>query len=114
VRPVRLGPNVVGEDTIRDVYAYTLAALVFFILGTVLLVADAERVGVPITEFEALSASASTFFNIGPAFGRAGPYGTYEGFTWSSKVLMFLLMWIGRIEIIPVMVLLTPTFWRRT
>ncbi|WP_423998702.1 TrkH family potassium uptake protein [Haloarcula salina] len=113
VRPVRLGDEVVGEDTVRDVYAYTLVALVFFILGTVLLVADGERAGAPITEFEALSAAASMFFNIGPAFGRAGPFGTYEGFARSSKLLLILLMWIGRIEIVPVLVLVTPTFWRR-
>ncbi|QIO22654.1 TrkH family potassium uptake protein [Haloarcula sp. JP-L23] len=113
VRAVRVGRDVVSESTIRDVYAYTLVALVIFIVGTVLLVADAERVGDPITEFEALSAAASMFFNIGPAFGQAGPYGTYDGFARSSKLLMVLLMWVGRIEIIPVMVLLTPTFWRR-
>ncbi|NHX38125.1 MULTISPECIES: TrkH family potassium uptake protein [Haloarcula] len=113
VRPVRLGREIVDEDTVRDVYAYTLVALVFFILGTVLLVADGERAGAPITEFEALSAAASMFFNIGPAFGQAGPYGTYEGFAQSSKVLMILLMWVGRIEIVPVLVMLTPTFWTR-
>ncbi|MDS0222895.1 TrkH family potassium uptake protein [Haloarcula sp. S1AR25-5A] len=113
VRPVRLGRDVVSEDTVRDVYAYTLVALVFFIIGTVLLVVDGERAGAPITEFEALSAAASMFFNIGPAFGQAGPYGTYDGFVRSSKVLMILLMWIGRIEIVPVLVMLTPTFWTR-
>ena len=113
VRPVRLGSEAVSEDTVRDVYAYTLVALVFFVFGTLLLVVGGELSGVPITEFEALSAAASMFFNIGPAFGRAGPYGTYEGFARSSKVLMVLLMWIGRIEIVPVMVLLTPTFWKR-
>jgi trk system potassium uptake protein TrkH len=111
--PVRLGEEVIDESTVRDVYAYTLVAFVFFLVGTVLLVADGERTDVPLTEFEALSAAASMFFNIGPAFGQAGPYGTYEGFARSSKVLMFLLMWIGRIEIVPVLVLLTPTFWRR-
>ncbi|WP_254274142.1 TrkH family potassium uptake protein [Haloarcula marina] len=114
VRAVRLGDEVIGEETIRDVYAYTLVALLFFIVGTVLLVADGERTGATITEFEALSAAASMFFNIGPAFGQAGPYGTYDGFARSSKLLMVLLMWVGRIEIIPVLVLLTPTFWRRT
>jgi len=113
VRPVRLGRDIVDEGTVRDVYAYTLVALVFFIAGTLLLVVDGELSGTPITEFEALSAAASMFFNIGPAFGRAGPYGTYEGFARSSKVMMVLLMWIGRIEIVPVMVLLTPTFWKR-
>jgi trk system potassium uptake protein TrkH len=113
VRPVRLSNEAVSEDTVRDVYAYTLVALVFFIAGTLLLVVDGELSGTPITEFEALSAAASMFFNIGPAFGQAGPYGTYEGFARSSKVLMILLMWVGRIEIVPVLVLLTPTFWKR-
>jgi trk system potassium uptake protein TrkH len=113
VRPVRLSNEAISETTVRDVYAYTLIALVFFIVGTVLLVADGERAGVPVTEFEGLSAAASMFFNIGPAFGQAGPYGTYEGFARSSKVLMILLMWVGRIEIVPVLVMLTPTFWRR-
>ena len=113
VRAVRLGPEVVDEDTIRDVYAYTLVALVIFILGTVLLVANSERAGTQLTEFEALSAAASTFFNVGPAFGQAGPYGTYAGFARSNKLLMVAMMWVGRVEIIPVLVLLTPTFWRR-
>ncbi len=113
IRPVRLSNEAISEDTVRDVYAYTLVAMVFFVIGTVLLVVDGERAGAPITEFEALSAAASMFFNIGPAFGRAGPYGTYEGFARSSKVLMILLMWVGRIEIVPVLVMLTPTFWTR-
>jgi trk system potassium uptake protein TrkH len=113
VRAVRLGPDIVDEDTIRDVYAYTLVALVFFIVGTVLLVVNSDRTGTALTEFEALSAAASTFFNIGPAFGQAGPYGTYAGFPRSSKLLMVVMMWIGRVEIIPVLVLFTPTFWRR-
>ncbi|WP_225334518.1 TrkH family potassium uptake protein [Halomicrobium urmianum] len=112
VRVVRLSGDAVDEETIRDVYAYTLVALVFFLLATVLIVADGARANQSVTEFEALTAAASTFFNIGPAFGRAGPYGTYEGFARSSKVLMTLLMWVGRIEIIPVLVLLTPNFWR--
>jgi len=110
---VRLGEEVVDEETISDVYAYTLVALLIFIVGTVLLIVDGERAGAPITEFEGLTAAASMFFNIGPAFGRAGPYGTYEGFARSSKLLMILLMWVGRIEIIPVMVMLTPAFWKR-
>lgn len=63
-------------------------------------------------EFEALSASAATFFNIGPAFGVAGPMESYESFSKVSKVAMSFMMWVGRIEIIPVLVILTPTFWR--
>ncbi|MFC7097873.1 TrkH family potassium uptake protein [Halobaculum marinum] len=112
VRPVRLSGNVISEDTIRDIYAYTLVSLVFFIVATVVVVVDAARAGVAVTEFEAMGAAASTFFNVGPAFGIAGPFASYEPFPRSTKLLMTFLMWIGRIEIVPVLVLLTPSYWR--
>jgi len=112
IRPVRLSGNVVDEGTIRDIYAYTLVSLVFFIVATIIVVVDASRVQLNVSEFEAMSAAAATFFNVGPAFGIAGPLESYEPFPDSTKLLMTFLMWIGRIEIIPVLVLLTPSYWR--
>jgi trk system potassium uptake protein TrkH len=112
VRPVRLSGSVVDEETVRDIYAYTLVSLVFFIVATILVVVDASRVRLAVTEFEAMSAAASTFFNVGPAFGIAGPFASYEPFPPSTKLFMTCLMWIGRIEIVPVLVLLTPSYWR--
>jgi trk system potassium uptake protein TrkH len=113
IRPVRLSGNVVEENTVRDIYAYTLISLIFFVLGSVFVVVNSARVGHPVTELEALGASASTFFNIGPAFGQAGPFGTYETFPTTSKLFMTVLMWVGRIEIIPVLVMLRLSFWRQ-
>lgn len=112
IQPVRLSGNVVDEETIRDIYAYTLVSLVFFMLATIFVVVDALRMQARVTEFEAMSAAAATFFNVGPAFGIAGPLENYEPFPWTTKLLMTFLMWIGRIEIIPVLVLLTPSYWR--
>ncbi|MGB9986035.1 TrkH family potassium uptake protein [Salarchaeum japonicum] len=112
VKPVRLGGSVIEEDTIRDIYAYVLLTLVFFAAAAAFVAVDAARVGLPVSEFEAMGAAASTFLNIGPAFGLAGPLANYEAFPMSTKVVMTVLMWIGRIEIVPVLVLLTPTFWR--
>jgi trk system potassium uptake protein TrkH len=112
VRPVRLSGSVVDEETVRDIYAYTLVSILFFIVATILVVVDASRVRLPLTEFEAMGAAASTFFNVGPAFGVAGPFASYEPFPRSTKLLMTFLMWIGRIEIVPVLVLLTPSYWR--
>lgn len=112
IKPVRLSGEPIDEETIRDIYAYTLISLVFFGIATIFVVLDAARVGQSLTEFEAMSAAASTFFNIGPAFGIAGPMANYTGFSTSTTVVMTVLMWVGRIEIIPVLVLLTPSFWR--
>jgi trk system potassium uptake protein TrkH len=112
IRPIRLGDEVVAEETIRDVHGYVLLSLVIFALLTVFVVVNATRSGAGTDEFEAMGAAASTFLNIGPAFGAAGPYGSYAGFPAGTKAAMIVLMWIGRIEIIPVLVLLTPEFWR--
>ncbi len=112
VRPLRLGTTVIDEGTIRDIYAYVLLAIILFFALTIVLVSDAARVGNPVSEFEALGAAASIFLNIGPAFERAGPYDNYLVFSTTSRMIMIVMMWIGRIEIIPVLVLLTPAFWR--
>jgi len=111
VRPVRLSGSVVDEETVRDTYAFVLASLVIFFAFAVFVAVDAERAAFDIDEFEALSAAAATFFNIGPAFGEAGPMGGYGGFSDATRLGMTVMMWVGRIEIIPVLVLLTPTYW---
>lgn len=42
----------------------------------------------------------------------AGLMGTFEPFSPFAKVVMILLMWAGRLEIVPVAVLLTRRYWR--
>ena len=112
VSPVRLGGRVVGERAIRGIYAFTLLYLVFFSVATILIVVDTWRIGYEVTAFEAMSAVAATLGNVGPAFGTAGPMNSYLQFPRTSKLLMTFLMWLGRLEILPVLVLLTPAYWR--
>jgi len=116
IRPIRLSGSPVDEKTIRNVYSYTLIAIVGVFVISIFIVIDGARTGLyettEITQFDALGAAASTFLNIGPAFGPAGPYGTYAVFEPSTKALMVVIMWIGRIEIIPVLVLFTRSFWQ--
>ncbi|WP_281193456.1 TrkH family potassium uptake protein [Halorubrum sp. F4] len=111
VRPIRVTGKPVDEEVIRDIYGYLLLSIVIFFLLTVVIVVDAERADLRVTEFEAMGAAATTFLNIGPAFGEAGPYGTFASFSMTTRGVMVVLMWIGRIEIIPVLVLFTRAFW---
>ena len=113
VKPVRLGGFVVDEEVIKAVYGFTLLYLLVFGVATVLIALDAGRVGLELTTLEAVSASLATIGNIGPGFGLLGPFGSYLDFPWTSKLLMSFLMLIGRLEIIPVLVLFTGAFWRR-
>jgi trk system potassium uptake protein TrkH len=113
VKPVRLGGFVVDEEVIKAIYGFTLLYLLVFAVATVLIGLDAGRVGMELTTLEAVSASIATIGNIGPGFGFLGPFGSYLDFPWTSKLLMSFLMLIGRLEIIPVLVLFTGAFWKR-
>ncbi|MFQ3319208.1 MAG: trk system potassium uptake protein TrkH [Natronomonas sp.] len=103
VRPVRLGGEVVEEDAVRGVMSFTLLYFILFGVSTVLIQLDAGRVGYALTAYEAISASIATLGNIGPGFGSLGPFGSYLLFPDSSKLLMVFLMWVGRLEIVPVL-----------
>ncbi|MFC6940861.1 TrkH family potassium uptake protein [Salinirubellus sp. GCM10025818] len=112
IRPIRVGGTVVDEGTIRDVNAYVVLSLLIFAFLTVFVVVETSGSDLGITEFDAMGIAAATFLNIGPAFGVAGPYGSYAGLSATTKWVLVVLMWVGRIEIVPVLVVLTPTFWR--
>jgi trk system potassium uptake protein TrkH len=50
--------------------------------------------------------------NVGPAFGVGGPLGSFEPFSDFSTLLMTGLMWMGRLEIVPIVVLASRHYWR--
>ncbi|WP_435317756.1 TrkH family potassium uptake protein [Haloarchaeobius sp. TZWSO28] len=113
VRPVRLRGRSLDERALRGIYAFTLLYLALFFLSTLVLVADASIRGPEtLTVIEAMTAVAATLGNIGPGLQMVGPMGSYLSFTPEAKLFMVALMWIGRLEIFPVLVLLTRSYWR--
>ncbi|WP_297772478.1 TrkH family potassium uptake protein [uncultured Roseovarius sp.] len=62
---------------------------------------------------ESVTGAWTAIFNVGPAFGATvGPTGSLAGFPDAAKALMILAMLMGRLEILAVVVLLVPSFWR--
>jgi len=112
VSPIRANRVSIDERTVQAVIAFVLLYVGIFVVGAVLLLIDAHRVGLDLSAFDAIAASATTLGNVGPAFGFAGPMGSFAPFSDVSKGIMIALMWIGRLEIIPVAVLLTRAYWR--
>ena len=103
---------MVDEKTLEAVLAFVLIYLGLFAVGSLALVLDSFRADVVLSPFEAMGAAAATLGNVGPAFGFAGPLGSYESFSGLSKGVMIALMWMGRVEIIPIIVLFTRQYWR--
>ena len=105
VRPVRLGGEVVDETVIRGILVFTMLYFLIFALAAVFIEVDTARIGEPLSGIEALAASLATIGNIGPGLGPLGPFGSYEFLPNTTKLLMIGLMWIGRLEIVPVLAL---------
>jgi len=114
VKPVRMGDGAVDETTIRDVFVFVMIFLSLFAVSTVVLYVDTLwTANVDLSALEAASVAIATLGNIGPGFGEVGPMNNFEDFSEQAKLYMVFLMWIGRLEILSVLVIFTPAFWRR-
>lgn len=107
VLPITLGGSTVPQPVLASVTAYmmvygaTLAALTL-----VMLFSGLE----PITAATAVVASVN---NIGPGLGDVGPAVNFKGLTDFQTWVCTVGMLLGRLELLAVLVLLTPQFWRK-
>lgn len=113
------------EKTINDVFAF-ITLYVFLLLLTVLvlsfdpvngqtvtIVSDAGTYTVEHGFFSNFSAALACISNIGPAFEAVGPYASYALFSDFSKIVLSLIMLLGRLEILPVLILFNPKTWKK-
>lgn len=104
----KLDGDVLSEDTIRNTKTY-LVAYVGIIVISVLLV-SIEGYGGIVTN---LSAVLTCFNNVGPGLELVGPLGNFSGYSNFSTLILIIDMLAGRLEIFPILLLFTPTTWRK-
>jgi len=109
---VRSNHKIVNERILRAISAFVLLYIGVFVVGVVMLAIDASATGLDLSVIEAVAAAATTLGNVGPGFGFAGPLGGFEPFGDVSTATMIVLMWMGRLELIPVLVLFSRHYWR--
>ena len=61
----------------------------------------------------ALSAVLATFNNIGPGLGAVGPTSNFASYSAFTKIVLSLGMLLGRLEIIPLLILVSPRIYRK-
>ena len=60
-----------------------------------------------------ISAAASAISNVGPGLGEIiGPEGNYSSLDNYSKVILILTMFLGRLEMLTILILFLPSFWK--
>ena len=107
VRPVTLGHVTVTSDVIWAVMAFMLIYGGVMVGLTMVMLATGLDV---VTSFTAVLGSLN---NIGPGMGKVGPSGNFGGLTNVQIWVCTLAMLLGRLELLSVLVLFTPQFWRR-
>ncbi|CAN5846332.1 TrkH family potassium uptake protein [soil metagenome] len=112
VKPIRLNGLPVEERTLRAIAAFVLLYVGAWVVGSAVIAVDSAIIGVQLGPLDSLAASATAIGNIGPGFGITGPFGSFQPLGEVSKVTMIALMWVGRLEIIPVAILMTRNYWR--
>ena len=112
LRPVRFNGAVVDQQALLAVISFVLIYVAVFVLGTAVLAVEASVHGPEVEALDLVFASAATLSNAGFGLGVAGATGSFAAFGDASTVAMTLLMWLGRLEIVPVVVLLRRSYWR--
>ncbi|MCO7577539.1 MULTISPECIES: TrkH family potassium uptake protein [Pseudomonas] len=97
----------IDEDIVRSLLTFSF----FFTITIALLALGLGLIGLDWTT--ALSGAATAVCNVGPGLGSIiGPAGNFSSLPDAAKWLLTIGMLLGRLEILTVLVLITPVFWR--
>jgi len=112
VAPLRVNGEPVDERALRAIIVFVFLFLGVCAAGALAIMVDSALRGVPLNEFQSLAASITTLSGFGPGLGFAGPMGSFAAFSDLSTLVLAALMYLGRLEIVPVLVLFTASHWR--
>ena len=107
IKVVKFEGKVIDSTVRKSIFAYISAYLFIFVLSVLIVRLDGF-------DFETnFSAVAATYNNIGPGFGLVGPTSNFDQYSALAKMVLSLDMLIGRLEIFPILVLFSPSTWKK-
>ncbi|MBO4217009.1 MAG: TrkH family potassium uptake protein [Clostridia bacterium] len=107
VKPVKMDGKAVDAAVLRGTNAYFVAYALICVMSVIVVSTDGF-------DFETTTTAViSCLNNIGPGLGLVGPTGNYAAFSGLSKIILSLNMLIGRLEIFPILMLFSPSTWKK-
>lgn len=125
VPKARFEGKTLESKTINDVFAFITLYFFIFLAALFLLafdpvngqlvniVSDAGTYTVEHGFFSNFSAVLTCISNVGPAFEAVGPYSSFAGYSDFSTIVLTLTMMLGRLEILPVLILFNKRTWQK-
>jgi len=107
VIPIRFSGKAVSPEIIHLVMAFFLFYILTFFAGTFVL----TLLGL---DFDtAIGTAIASIGNIGPGIGGVGPIENYAGLPVAAKWISTFLMLLGRLELFTILILFSPSFWKK-
>ena len=107
VKAVLINKKPIEDEVLQTTNSYLVAYVFILVLSFLVISLDGFSFETNIT------AIIATFNNIGPGLDMVGPTGNYAAFSNLSKIVMCADMLAGRLEIYPMLILLSKTTWKR-
>lgn len=107
VLPLKTGGRIVPEAARVNVLGYFVLYVAIFLIGSVLVAAT------NVDMITSTTSVAATLNNIGPGLGLVGPMANYALMHPFAKVVLIVMMVVGRLELFSILIPLTRAFWRR-
>ena len=108
VTNVVLGDKVVDPLIVKNVVRFFILFMFIFACASLALAATG------LEPFEALAAAIAALGNAGPGFGVIGPTANYASIVPFGKIVLIACMLLGRLELMALLILVQPEFWRGT
>lgn len=107
VIPTRCNGEALSQDVVNNILTFTLIYIIIIVISIPVM----SAVGL---DFEsAFGAIITSIGNVGPGLGSVGPAENFSHLPAFGKWYLSFLMLLGRLEIFTVLVVLTPTFWKK-
>ena len=107
VTKVRMDGGVIDAATVNSTGVYLAVFFLIFGVSTLILSLDGQDFT---TNFTAVLA---TLNNMGPGFNKVGPTCNFSFFSDFSKLTLIFDMLAGRLELLPLLLIITPRSWRK-
>jgi trk system potassium uptake protein TrkH len=109
IKKIRHNGETISDERLWNIFGVLILWVLLF-MGSCLIVALLERGG----NFDMetiISVVAASLGNTGPALGTFGPTNTWAEMHFGTLIMTSILMWMGRLELLTVLILIHPRTW---
>ncbi|MBO5416160.1 MAG: TrkH family potassium uptake protein [Clostridia bacterium] len=107
VNVIRLDGEPISDETSHSATSYLSIYVTLVALSALAISVDGFSLETNLT------ATLACINNIGPGLAAVGPAGNFSGYSYFSKIVLSLAMLIGRLEIMPMIILFSPMTWKK-